>query len=53
MSNLLELIGFALVVAGIYLLAGTGVALIVGGVFVVIIGLAFDGQSIRNWWSTR
>jgi hypothetical protein len=46
-STLLDIIGLALIVLGVYLLAGLGVAAIVGGVAFLVVGWATDGMKIK------
>ena len=46
LSTLLDLIGFGLIVAGVYLLAGLGVAAVVAGVMFLVIGWAADGMKL-------
>ena len=43
LSTALELAGFALIAAGTYLLAGTGVTFLVGGAELLFLGYATDG----------
>ena len=45
-STLLDILGFALIVLGVYLLAGIGVAAIVAGVLFLVAGWATDGMRL-------
>ncbi len=48
LSALLELLGMAAVTTGTYTLAGRGVAELVGGAFLIVLGLAADGIRLRK-----
>ena len=46
-STLLDIIGFGLIVTGVYLLAGVGVASIIAGGAFLVVGWATDGMKIK------
>ena len=50
LSTLLDIIGFALIVLGVYLLAGPGVAAIVAGGAFLVVGWATDGMKVPRIW---
>lgn len=43
MSTVLELAGFACIIAGVYLAAGLAAGILTAGLFFVVIALALDG----------
>jgi hypothetical protein len=47
-SNLVELAGMAAVTAGVWFLAGTGVALVVGGVLAIVAGMGLTPTRRRQ-----
>lgn len=53
LSNLLGLIGLAVLTYGIYVMAGEGPALIVGGVFLVVLGEATDKVQLNLLGTAR
>lgn len=48
MSTLLELAGFIMLVAAVYLLAGLGWSLLLAGLLVVFVGFAVDGARVSE-----
>jgi hypothetical protein len=47
-SNLFELAGMAAIVAGVWWLAGDGVALLVGGACALLVGIALEGAKLTG-----
>jgi len=47
-STLLELAGLAVVVAGVFIWAGTGLGLVTAGVALVLVGVAVGGPKVDD-----
>jgi hypothetical protein len=48
LPDLIVVVGAALLGYGVYLVAGRGVAFVVGGVMAIVLGLALDGAFDRR-----